>query len=131
MMHYRKKARSSSKRSNSKPTSQFKLALRKLTKCRSDKKKYELIKNSSDDFIRDLAAILRKCYPIYKPILKSNSLNKLRSFTNPRSSISRRRKMIQHGGGDFLGMLKDLGHSVVHVLKNHPSLILSAAELLV
>ena len=119
------------KRFSSKPSSQFKNALRKLKQCKSNKQKCNLIMNSSDEFIRDLALTINKCLPIYKPMLSGSYLNKVKSFANPRGSSSRRRKMIQHGGGQFINMLKDLGESVHNIIHSRlGKTLLSAAPLL-
>ena len=45
-------------------------------------------------------------------------MNKVKTFSNPKGSTSRRRKMIQHGGGQFVGMLKDFGESLYHIVKS-------------
>lgn len=125
-MAFRKK-----KRFSSKPSSQFKKALRKLKQCKSDKQKCNLLVNSSDEFIRDLALTINKCLPIYKPMLSGSYLNKVKTFSNPRGSNSRRRKMIQHGGGQFINMLKDLGESVHNIIHSRlGKVLLSAAPLL-
>lgn len=114
-----KKKISSKKKRFSKASSQFKRALRKLNGCKTDKQKCDLIKNSSDAFIRDLACAIHKCLPIYKPILNSESLNSIRKFSNPKSGDKKRRNLIQHGGGGFVSMLKDIGHSISNVLSGH------------
>ena len=106
------------KRFSSKPSSQFKNALKKLKNCKSNKQKCDLIKNSSDEFIRDLAAVIHRCLPIYKPLLSGKYFNKMKTFSSPQGDNSRRRKMIQHGGGAFVDMLKDSGESVHHILNS-------------
>ena len=89
-----------------------------MKQCKSNKQKCDLIKNSSDEFIRDLAAAINGCLPIYKPLLSGTYLKKVKTFSNPKGSSSRRRKMLQHGGGQFVGMLKDLGESVHNIINS-------------
>lgn len=100
------------------PRSLFKKALSQLRACKTDKQRQELIKSSSDNFIKDLAVVLHKCLPIYKPLLNGVSFNKVKSFTKPNISSRKRRKFIQVGGGKFLHMLSDLSQSVEHILSS-------------
>ena len=100
-----------------KPSSQFENALRRLQRCKSSKKKCDLIKNCSDEFIRDLEIVIHRCLPIYNP-LSGTYLNKVKMFSNSKVSNSRRRKMMQHGSGTFLGMLKDFGESMSHLINS-------------
>ena len=114
-----------------KPSNQFKKALQKLKRCKSDKQKFQLIRDSSDDFIQDLAMVIHKCVPIFKPIMSTPAVNKIKSFSKPSSSVKRRRKMIQHGGNSFLGMLKDIGESVYNIASSPAgSTLLTALALL-
>lgn len=101
-----------------KPASLFKKALIKLKKCKGEKSQCSLIKNSSDEFVRDLALVIHKCLPIYKPLLNGASFNTIKSFSNPSRSNTHRRKMIQHGGGKFVNMLNDFQKSVGNLINS-------------
>ena len=117
--------------SKRKPSSRFKKALQKLKRCKSDKQKCQLIKDSSDKFIQDLARVIHKCVPIFKPIMSPPAVNKIKTFSKPSSSVKRRRKMIQHGGNGFLGMLKDIGESIYNIASSPAgSALLSAIAFL-
>jgi len=130
MVVQRKRRSFPRKKRSFKPSSQFKKALRKLNKIHNNRRKCELIQNSSDDFIRDLAFTIHKCLPIYKPLLNPRSIKNIRKFSNPRGSDKVRRNMIQHGGGGFMDMLNDISNSISKVLDSPLGRIITGVALL-
>ena len=98
------------------PSSAFKKALKKLKGVRSNHKKNELIKNSSDAFIRDLASAMRTYQPGFDSFISRKAAGQVKRFSNPRTSMTSRRRMISQRGGIFLDLLNSIVSSVGHTL---------------
>ena len=102
------------RRSKQTPSSGFKKALKKLKSIRSHSKQCKLLRNSSDEFLRDLALFTHKCLPGIQPLISKTANKQIKHFCNPNTSFKSRRRMVEQKGGGFLDFLKSVAMNVWH-----------------
>ena len=103
-----------SRRSKQTPSSSFKKALKKLRSVRSHSKQCKLLRNSSDEFLRDLALFTHKCLPGIQPLISKTATKQIKHFCNPNTSVQSRRRMVEQKGGGFLDFLKNVALTIWH-----------------
>lgn len=103
-----------SRRSKRTPSSNFKKALKKLNSMQSHVKQCALLRNSSDEFLRDLALFTHKCFPSIQPLISRKAKQDLKRFCNPNTNLKSRRHMMEQKGGGFLSFLKNVALTLWH-----------------
>lgn len=98
--------------------SSFRNALKKLNSVRSHHKQCQMLRNSSDKFLRDFALATHRCIPTIEPLISRKALREIKRFASPNISMQSRRRMVEQKGGSFLSFLKNLGRSIWHTLRS-------------